>query len=223
MLFLTSTVSEGDLPHCRIVVRNVIRSGAGAALAAVLLVATPFEFGRAPTDTTALYLRGFTKSVVDPSTSVKGSCAVDVSNSWEYRINGPAELTNWENCWEYHINGPAEPSKSVDDPFVIERRSTVAFEKYCNAESTESVADPFVLVEGSTAAFDKCYGAENKPGTKHAEHEARIGTTREYVLLLKKNLYGLKQASANWHDMLKSALQLIGFNESVADPCVFIK
>ena len=46
---------------------------------------------------------------------------------------------------------------------------------------------------------------------------------REYVLLLKKNLYGLKQASANWYDMLKTALQLRGFTESVADPCVFIK
>ena len=28
---------------------------------------------------------------------------------------------------------------------------------------------------------------------------------REYVLLLNKNLYGLKQASTNWHDMLKTA------------------
>ena len=46
---------------------------------------------------------------------------------------------------------------------------------------------------------------------------------REHVLLLKKNLYGLKQASANWYDMLKTALHLRGFKESVADPCVFIK
>ena len=46
---------------------------------------------------------------------------------------------------------------------------------------------------------------------------------REYVLLLKKNLYGLKQASANWYDMLKKGLNLRGFKESVADPCVFVK
>ena len=46
---------------------------------------------------------------------------------------------------------------------------------------------------------------------------------REYVLLLKKNLYGLKQASANWYDMLKTALQLRDFTESLADPCVFIQ
>ena len=37
------------------------------------------------------------------------------------------------------------------------------------------------------------------------------------------NLYGLKRGSANWYDMLKTALQLRGFTESVADPCVFIK
>ena len=44
-----------------------------------------------------------------------------------------------------------------------------------------------------------------------------------HVLRLKKSLYGLKQASANWHDMLKRGLESRGFSESVADPCVFIK
>ena len=43
------------------------------------------------------------------------------------------------------------------------------------------------------------------------------------MLLLKKKLYGLKQASANWHEMLKGGLELQGFKESTADPCVFIK
>ena len=43
------------------------------------------------------------------------------------------------------------------------------------------------------------------------------------LLRLKKSLYGLKQASANWHEMLKGGLELRGFEESVADPCVFIK
>ena len=46
---------------------------------------------------------------------------------------------------------------------------------------------------------------------------------KQHVLLLKKNLYGLKQASANWYDMLKEGLQIRGFHESVADPCVFLK
>ena len=46
---------------------------------------------------------------------------------------------------------------------------------------------------------------------------------KQHVLLLKKSLYGLKQASANWYDKLKNSLQLRGFHESVANPCVFIK
>ena len=46
---------------------------------------------------------------------------------------------------------------------------------------------------------------------------------KHHVLLLRKSLYGLKQASANWYDKLKRSLQLRGFHESVADPCVFVK
>ena len=43
-----------------------------------------------------------------------------------------------------------------------------------------------------------------------------------YVLKLKKNLYGLKNASLNWHNKLKAALEDRGFVESLSDPCVFI-
>ena len=82
--------------------------------------------------------------------------------SRECHSNGPAEAAN--NRWEYHINGPAELTKSVDDPFVFERGSTVAFEECCNAEITESVADLFVPVEGSTAAFDEHFDALHTPG-----------------------------------------------------------
>jgi hypothetical protein len=46
---------------------------------------------------------------------------------------------------------------------------------------------------------------------------------KAHVLRLRKSLYGLKQASANWYDMLRKGLQLRGFAESIADPCVFIK
>ena len=46
---------------------------------------------------------------------------------------------------------------------------------------------------------------------------------KQHVLLLKKNLYGLKQAANSWYDMLKEGLRLRGFTESVADPCVFVK
>ena len=43
-----------------------------------------------------------------------------------------------------------------------------------------------------------------------------------YLLKLKKNLYGLKNASLNWHNKLKTALEDRGFVESLSDPCVFI-
>ncbi len=49
------------------------------------------------------------------------------------------------------------------------------------------------------------------------------GESTSYVLKLRKSLYGLKQASANWHDLLKTSLVSRGFKESVADPCVFIR
>ena len=53
------------------------------------------------------------------------------------------------------------------------------------------------------------------PGSEH--------NRKMYVLELRRSLYGLKQASANWYDMLKKGLHLRGFQESVADPCVFLR
>ena len=98
--------------------------------------------------------------------------------SRECHSNGPAKAAN--NCWEYHINGPAELVKSV---------ATVAFNQCCNVDIKETVDDPFELVKGSTAAFDKCCDAFE----------------REYVLLLKKNLYRLKSASIFCKGSLPSA------------------
>ena len=49
------------------------------------------------------------------------------------------------------------------------------------------------------------------------------GDRSKYVLKLKKNLYGLKQASFNWSEMLKSGLIEIGFTPSKVDPCVYYK
>ena len=46
------------------------------------------------------------------------------------------------------------------------------------------------------------------------------GTSSCYILKLRKPLYGLKQASLNWHNMLKAALLDRGFVESILDPCV---
>ena len=51
-------------------------------------------------------------------------------------------------------------------------------------------------------------------GTKHEN---------QHVLMLKKIVYALKQASNNWYDMLKKGLQIRGFRESVAGSCVFLK
>ena len=50
----------------------------------------------------------------------------------------------------------------------------------------------------------------------------RSGSSNQYVLKLKKSLYGLKQASLNWHNMLKTVLSDRGFVESISDLCVYI-
>ena len=44
-----------------------------------------------------------------------------------------------------------------------------------------------------------------------------------FVLSLNVSLYGLKQASANWHSKLKTALEDRGSVESLSDPCVYIR
>ena len=44
-----------------------------------------------------------------------------------------------------------------------------------------------------------------------------------YVLKLKKNLYGLKQASFNWFDKLKSGLMDRGFKASKIDSCLYYR
>ena len=49
------------------------------------------------------------------------------------------------------------------------------------------------------------------------------GKRNQHALCLKKSLFGLKQASANWYSMIKKGLEIKGFKESVADSFVFIK
>ena len=44
----------------------------------------------------------------------------------------------------------------------------------------------------------------------------------EYVLKLKRNLYGLKQAAFNWNELLTSSLIKVGFKQSKSDPCLFL-
>ena len=45
----------------------------------------------------------------------------------------------------------------------------------------------------------------------------------EYVIQLVKNLYGTKQAAANWFEMLKAGLVKEGFHQSKIDPCLFLR
>ena len=44
----------------------------------------------------------------------------------------------------------------------------------------------------------------------------------KYLLKMKKSLYGLKNASLNWHNKLKDAFEDRGFVAALSDPCVFI-
>jgi hypothetical protein len=48
-------------------------------------------------------------------------------------------------------------------------------------------------------------------------------TRKDTCLKLKRNLYGLKQASYNWHNLLKSGLLKLGFQQSEHEPCLFLK
>ena len=43
------------------------------------------------------------------------------------------------------------------------------------------------------------------------------------VCKLRKSLYGLKQSPRCWNAAFREYMELIGFNQSVADPCVFIR
>ncbi len=45
----------------------------------------------------------------------------------------------------------------------------------------------------------------------------------DYVLRIKKNMYGLRQAGNNWFDALRSSSFLLGFHQSSHDPCLFIR
>ena len=50
----------------------------------------------------------------------------------------------------------------------------------------------------------------------------QTGNRGEYIIELKKSLYGLKQAGLNWYEKLKQGLVARGYEPSKVDPCVFI-
>ena len=45
----------------------------------------------------------------------------------------------------------------------------------------------------------------------------------DYLLRLKKNVYGVKDAARTWHMHLRQGLKDRGFTQSKVDPCVFLK
>ncbi len=49
------------------------------------------------------------------------------------------------------------------------------------------------------------------------------GDADDYVLELRKTLYGLRQAGLNWFETLRQHLHSIGFSQSSMDPCCFIR
>ncbi len=61
------------------------------------------------------------------------------------------------------------------------------------------------------------------PAGMHLKGYAIENQSRLYVLKLNKSLYGLKQASTNWYEMLTKGLIDCGFVQSKVDPCVFIR
>ncbi len=48
-------------------------------------------------------------------------------------------------------------------------------------------------------------------------------TNEEYILELKKTLFGLHRTGLNWLETLRNHLTSIGFRQSTIDPCCFIK
>jgi hypothetical protein len=60
-------------------------------------------------------------------------------------------------------------------------------------------------------------------GTLEFSPDPTPGNSGVYVLLISKNLYGLKQAGNNWFDKLRDSLLSRGFHQSSIDPCLFIQ
>jgi hypothetical protein len=53
--------------------------------------------------------------------------------------------------------------------------------------------------------------------------EANKSITHDYVLQLKKNIYGLKHAGHKWYKCLYDKLTSAGFHQSKVDKCLFIR
>jgi hypothetical protein len=67
---------------------------------------------------------------------------------------------------------------------------------------------PGFIVENNTLTFS---------------HSSTKNNSNDYVLCIKKNMYGLRQAGNNWFDTLCASLFHLGFHQSSHDPCLFIR
>jgi hypothetical protein len=66
---------------------------------------------------------------------------------------------------------------------------------------------------------------ETKPETLRSKNVDNFlkGGNNEYIIKLKKSLYGLKQSARSWYNTMSTWLENKGFQISEADPCLFIK
>ena len=71
--------------------------------------------------------------------------------------------------------------------------------------------------------MDGMEGAVNTCTLGSAPSVERGGDGNEYVLRLKKALYGTKQASRQWYQNMNTTLRMCGFQPCVTDPCVYVK
>jgi hypothetical protein len=92
---------------------------------------------------------------------------------------------------------------------------------YLNATSEEDETVYMHIPEGF-----KEWLIETKPETlrkQNIDKFLRGGGNNDYIMKLKKSLYGLKQSARSWYNTMSSWLENKGFQISEADPCLFTK
>jgi hypothetical protein len=60
-------------------------------------------------------------------------------------------------------------------------------------------------------------------GKLHQHPDLKYHDTMHYIIKLRKNLYGCKQAARNWFKYLSAGLLSHGFTPSKLDPCPFLR
>jgi len=129
-------------------------------------------------------------------------------NKHKARLCAHGGMQKWgENYWETY--SPVVNSMTVKLLLVIAK-----------VHGLESKSIDFVLAFPQ-AELDVDVWMEFPAGTEPDLEEP--GRERDFVLKLNRSLYGLKQASFNWYEKLKSGLMDRGFTPSEIDPCLYLK